>query len=435
VLSPRQSKKIKKGDNTMENIIQNFKERVKRKVEKTFSEIGKVGKRTICEIMTGIVKSKDVKLSKIGRSLNEEIAIQYTIKRLSRNIVKNNYVDRINDVVVKEVFSDRQGDEDISIDISDIRKYYAKKMGSICKIYDGSEKEIGKGYEMLLCSVGKGKKIIPTYIDTYSNKGMDYDTRWHKVKKIFDQLIKQKKSGKVIGTILLDRGFDSERTFKYLINNDLDFIVRMKGKRKIQIGKREMKVSEIYSHMSKQEHMSEVIHEEKKKNTKINIGYSKIKIDGIEKELTVVVVKSEYYPEPMYLLTSKKCSCSESAKKIYEKYLRRWGIETLIRTLKEEYKIEDVRLLKYQSIRNIISLAFFCLYLLSKIVYSIGHGTFFLNRYLAKIGKRIKKDGFFLYHAISEGLSIVLSSHKKKILFYPKIKMQELELFNPRFFG
>lgn len=61
----------------------------------------------------------------------------------------------------------------------------------------------------------------------------------------------------------------------------------------------------------------------------------------------------------MYLITNKKCSCNQSAKLIYEKYLQRWGIETLIRTLKEEYNIEDVRILKYQGIKNIISLASF----------------------------------------------------------------------------
>jgi hypothetical protein len=419
----------------MISIVQNFRERVKRKVEKTFSGQGKVGKRVICEIMTGIIASRDIKLSSISRSMNEGTEIKYTIKRLSRNIAKNNYVDEINAVMVKEVFSDTQGQEDISIDFSDIRKEYGKKMESLSKIYDGSEKEIGEGYDMLLCSVIKGNKIIPTYIDTHSSKGIDYDTRWNKLKILLDSLIAQKRSGKMLGTLLMDRGFDAERHYKYMINNGLDFIVRMKTNREIQIKKKVMNVGMIYDHMSKCEYLSEVIHEEKKKNTKIKIGYSAIKIKGIKEELTIVVIKSELYLDPMYLITNKKCLCNEAAKKIYEKYLRRWGIETLIRTLKEEYNIEDVRLLRYKGIRNIISLAFYCLYLLSKIVYNTGHGTHYVNKYLVKIGKRIKKEGIFLYHAISQGLSVVLSAYKKKILFYPKIRVAELELFNSRIFG
>jgi len=44
------------------------------------------------EIMLGIMKSKDIKLSSIGRSLEETTELKYTIKRLSRNIRKYEYV-------------------------------------------------------------------------------------------------------------------------------------------------------------------------------------------------------------------------------------------------------------------------------------------------------------------------------------------------------
>lgn len=416
-------------------IVQNSKERIKRKIEKVFSEKGKVIRKTLCEIMLGIMISKDVKLSSISRSLNELTDIKYTIKRLSRNISKEEYVAEINKVIIKEVFSSTIGEEIVSVDLSDIRKVYGKKMEELATIYDGSEKEKGQGYEMLLCGIVKGSKIIPTYMDTYSRTGKDYDTRWDKIKKLLEMVVEQKKAGKMIGTIVMDRGFDAVEYYKYMINKDLDFIVRMKTDRNIQMSKKEMKIGEIYEHMSKREYLSEVIHEERKKNTRIKVGYSTIKVEGIKEELTIVVIKSKYYREPMYLITNKKCSSSGSAKIIYEKYLRRWGIETLIRTLKEEYNIEDVRLLKYKGIRNIVSLAFFCLYLVSKIVYKIGHGTEYVNKYLVKIGKRIKKDGIFLYHAVSQGLSVALSTHKKKIPFYPKIRVIELELFNPRFFG
>jgi hypothetical protein len=419
----------------METIVQNTKERIKRKIEKVFSEKGKVIRKTLCEIMLGITISKDVKLSCISRSLNEATDIKYTIKRFSRNISKEEYVDQINRVILKEVFSNSTGDEIVSVDFSDIRKLYGKKMEALSEIYDGSEKEVGQGYDMLLCSLVKGGKIIPTYIDTHSSAGKDYDTRWYKLKQLLEMIVEQKKTGKQVGTIAMDRGFDSIRHYKYMINNGLDFIVRMKKDRNIQIFRRDMKVGEIYEHMSKKEYLSEVIHEEKKKRTKIKVGYSTIKLKELEEELTIVVIKSKYYSEPMYLITNKKCLCSQSARLIYEKYLQRWGIETLIRTLKEEYNIEDVRILRYNGIRNIISLAFLCLYLLSKIVYCIGNNMEFVKYYLVKIGKRIKKKGVFLYHAVSRGLSFVLSAHKKKIMFYPKIRTIELELFNLKIFG
>lgn len=419
----------------MGNIIQNIQERIKRKVNKVCKGYGKVARKTMSEIMLGIMTSRDVKLSNIGRALHEGIDIKYTIKRLSRNIKNYEYVDRINGVMIKEVLNETVGTEVISIDFSDIRKNYGKKMESLSTIYDGSEKELGQGYEMLISSVVTKDRNIPIYMETYSSKGTDYDTKWHKSKKLLDQLVGEKKAGKAIGTIVMDRGFDSQRYYKYMINNNLEFIVRLKKDRNIQILKKEMKVGEVYDFMKNKEYLSEVIYNGKKKKTKIRIGYAEIKLSSMDEPFTMVMIKSKYYTDPMYLITNKKCSNRESAKLIYEKYLQRWGIETLIRTLKEEYNIEDVRLLKYKGIKNMISLALFCLFMISKIVYSIGHNTFLLKNYLVDKGMRIKKMGVFLYHAVSQGISSVVMANNKKIIFYPKIAFKYPELFNTRFFG
>jgi hypothetical protein len=354
---------------------------------------------------------------------------------LSRNIRKYEYVKRTNEVMINETLSRSTGKEVIAIDISDIIKEYGKKMENLYKVYDGSKKEIGNGYEMLLSSSIIGGKITPIYLETYSSKGKDYDRRWYKIKKLLNMINKQKKSGRAIGTLVMDRGFDATEYYKYMINSDLDFIVRLKLNRNIEAFKRNIKVEDVFDIISTREHLSEVLHEKKKKKTKIKIGYTEIKIEGIDRKLTLVVIKSKYYSEPMYLITNKKCSCSQSAKLIYEKYLQRWGIETLIRALKEEYNIEDVRILKYQGIKNIISLAFFCLFIVSKIVYSIGHNTEFIKRYLIKKGKRIKKDGLFLYHAVSNGISSLLLAYKKKIVFYPIFRCTQYVLFNSKFFG
>jgi len=419
----------------MSAIIQNIRERIRRKVNKVCKGSGKVEHKTMCDLMLGISSSRDVKLSNIGRSLHEETEIKYTIKRLSRNVIKYDYVDRINGVMTKEVLNDSQGTEIVIIDISDIRKNYGKKMEAISTVYDGSEKELCQGYEMLVSGVITKSRIIPTYIEAYSSKGKDYDTRWYKSKKLLDMLVAEKNRGKSIGTIVMDRGFDSQTYYKYMINKGLGFIVRLKLNRNIELLKKTMKVGESYEFMRKKEYLSEVIHNGKKKKTKIRIGYATIKLGSLDEPLTIVMIKSKLYAEPMYLITNKRCNSRESAKIIYEKYLQRWGIETLIRTLKEEYNIEDVRILKYKGIKNIISLAFFCLFLLSKIVYSIGHNTHFIKIYLLSKGRKIRKIGAFLYHAVSYAISVELLADKKKICFYPKIILKQPELFNLKFFG
>lgn len=267
----------------MSAIIQNLRERIKRKVDKVCKGSGKVERKSMSEIMLGIMKSKDIKLSSIGRSLEEDTELKYIIKRLSRNIRKYEYVKRTNEVMINETLSRSTGKEVIAIDMSDVIKEYGKKMENLCKVYDGSKKEIGNGYEMLLSSSIIGGKITPIYLETYSSKGKDYDRRWYKIKKLLNMMSKQKKSGRAIGTLVMDRGFDAKEYYKYMINNDLDFIVRLKLNRNIEAFKRNIKVEDVFDIISTREHFGEVLHEKKKKKTKIKIGYTEIKIEGINK--------------------------------------------------------------------------------------------------------------------------------------------------------
>jgi hypothetical protein len=65
----------------MSAIIQNLRERIKRKVDKVCKGSGKVERKSMSEIMLGIMKSKDIKLSSIGRSLEE-----YRIKIYNKTI-------------------------------------------------------------------------------------------------------------------------------------------------------------------------------------------------------------------------------------------------------------------------------------------------------------------------------------------------------------
>ncbi|HVB03630.1 MAG TPA: hypothetical protein VNE41_07900 [Chitinophagaceae bacterium] len=114
-------------------------------------ELSKPKQRLIKEMCYGIQASKDVKLSNIARSLQEDIPLIKTEDRLSRNLADEDFTDRVNDRILR--LGDDKITEDmvIAIDPGDIMKPYAKAMEHLCGIYDGSDHEKAKGYH--LCQV------------------------------------------------------------------------------------------------------------------------------------------------------------------------------------------------------------------------------------------------------------------------------------------
>ncbi len=87
-------------------------------------------KKFMVEMLYGIQASKDVKLCNIARSLNQEIALIKTEPRLSRHVGREDLTEPINGQLIREGAKRIQKDTVIALDISDIDKPYAKKMGA-----------------------------------------------------------------------------------------------------------------------------------------------------------------------------------------------------------------------------------------------------------------------------------------------------------------
>jgi hypothetical protein len=413
---------------TTEIIVPKIKERIKRKIDKIYRGKTRRDKEFLSEILIGILTSKDVKLSEIGRGLKEEIKIDYTIKRMSRHINKEDYSKGINETMLRETTVRQSGKEIIAVDFSDIIKPNAVAMENLAGVHDGSENKTGKGYNLLLCSRIQDNRMELMYSELFSTKEEHYQSYYSKVEKVLDQ-IKANSYGKPLGTIVMDRGFDDKKYYKYFNKNGIEFIVRLRKNRKVKESGKWILLEKLYSRMTKQNYIGKVIYEREKRKSRIGIGYTKVQIEGIKGEYNLIVIESEYYAEPMYLLTNRKCNSKESAKKIYEMYLKRWGIEQIIRAMKEEYNLEDVRVLKYKALKNMISFVALVMYLVGKIVYEVGNNTKYLKRQIISISKRIKKTGHFLYYAVSDGISSILKNIDKKIIFYPIKFNGDLPLF------
>ena len=129
-------------------------------------------------MLFGIQSSQEVKLSNIARSLQENIALIRTEKRLSRKL-KSVELERELTPQLARIGSSRvQPNTVLALDLSDIRKEYAQKMEHLAIVRDGSKGELHQGY--WLCDVTAAEvncsEIAPLYQKLFSVEAEEFNS-------------------------------------------------------------------------------------------------------------------------------------------------------------------------------------------------------------------------------------------------------------------
>ena len=323
----------------------------------------KATKRFFREMLYGIQASQDIKLSNIGRSLQELIPLIKTEDRLSRNLNSEDFSDHINKEIIR-LADDKITDEMvIAIDPGDIMKPYAKAMEKMCSVWDGSEGEVARGYH--LCQVTAANlehnKIIPIYCEAYSSEEKDYVSSTEKVKSVISEVIK--KTG-THGIWAIDRMGDCEEIINHFTGNKLKFVTRLKLDRWLNTtnkngGKICVQAERLERHMHLS-HKAQITKIEDGKETVISLtfGITQVALPNNAKQLFYAVVIKGFGQHPMILITNLEVNTWES-KAIYyvlEVYLTRWKCDECYRYIKQSYNLEDVRVRSYTSIRNTVAM-------------------------------------------------------------------------------
>ena len=323
----------------------------------------KTTQRFFREMLYGIQASKDIKLSNIGRSLQEDIELIKTEDRLSRNLSKEDFSDHINQEIIRLADDKITDDMVISIDPGDIMKPYAKVMENLCGIWDGSESEAATGYH--LCQVTAANlehnKIVPLYCEAYSSKEEGYVSSIEKVKNVISKVIE--KTG-TQGIWAIDRMGDCEDIINHFTGNDLKFVTRLKLNRWLNTtnkngGKICVQAERLDRHMNII-HKAQITKIDDGKETVINITFGITKValpDNLNKWYYAVVIKG-FGQHPKVLITNLEVNIKES-KAIYsvvEVYLTRWKCDECYRYIKQSYNLEDVRVRSYIAIRNSVAM-------------------------------------------------------------------------------
>ena len=92
--------------------------------------------------------------------------------------------------------------------------------------------------------------------------------------------------------------------------------------------------------------------------------------------------------------------------RVVESYLGRWRVEETIRFIKQSYQLEDIRLLKYERLRNLVMLVLATAYFAS--VYLGKRAKLvILVQHIERAAKRIYGVPEFRFYAIADGIQLL----------------------------
>jgi hypothetical protein len=361
------------------------------------------------EMLFGIQASQDVKLSNIARSLQEEIPLIKTEDRLSRNLQAQELESHLSERLVELGSRRVEANTVLCLDLSDVRKEYAEKMEYLDRVWDGSEGEVHAGYWLLSVTAAgvEGSEITPLYQKLFSARAQDFVSENAEILAGVDRL-RAHTAGRGIWTI--DRGGDRKKLLEPLLERRQRFVIRSTGQRAV-INRRQQRVTvHALGARCRRRYRARVIRIEdgQEKILQLRFGAEPIRLPGREEKLLLVVIAGGGQ-EPMLLLTNLAGARDSSTLWwIMRAYLTRWKIEETFRFIKQSYQVEDIRVLRYQRLQNLIVLVtaaayFAATFLGQKLKLKI------LCEKLLIISRRFFGIPPFRFYALADGIRTVLT--------------------------
>jgi len=387
-------------------------------------------RKLVKELIYGIQAGKDIKLSSVSRSLNESIPLIKTENRLSRNLDDRDLTEEINREICRLGGAKVLDDMVIAIDPGDIRKRHASRMEYLCKIHDGSEHEIGDGYWLAKAVAAdiEHKKVIPLYLEAYSQEAKDFKSENDQLFKVIDAVGAQVGNK---GIYAIDRGGDRRKLYDKFLEEGKEkrFVIRLTKNRDL-IHHGVKKNCSLLAAALPCPHETAIIKYEDGKEQKTTIFYNAlpVKLPGRDYPLALIVVKG-FGTQPMMLLTScpVQLKAKENIWRIVEIYLTRWKCDESFRYIKQCYNLEDIRVRSYVSIRNTVALVLAVAYFAAVYLGDNLRLKMLVER-IYLVSKRFFGVPTFFNYAIADGLYNLLFADKTGVDNALKAKKPEFQL-------
>ena len=378
----------------------------------------KVVSRLVREMLYGIQARQSVRLTEVSRALAEPIPIKKTVSRLSRQLAHPSLGTWLASRLLAMAADRVRQTTLLIVDLSDIHKKYAEKMEHLAPVWDGSEKLKAWGYWTLniIAAETNSAQVVPLYGRLYSQKAPGFDSENTELRTAIRRVAEKTKKR---GIWVMDRGGDRGYLYRYLLPERLNFIIRARSDRTFLTDKRESALEAagscpmlFHEYIAKEEAGEE-------KPLRLEVGVRRVRLPGRPEELSLVVVRG-FGREPLMLLTNLRLTRSrKSIWHVVAAYLTRWRIEETIRFMKQSYQLEDVRLLKYTRLQNLMVLLTAVLYF-TAVDLGIRLKLRVLSKHLVRAARRVFGIPDFRLYSLADGIKHVLFGRSRGIGPWPR---------------
>ena len=374
----------------------------------------KPARRLVQEAIYGIQARQSVHLTEIARSLEEKIPLIKMENRLSRNLARTTLRTVLQDALVRQGAKRIHEDTLLILDLSDLVKPYAKKMEYLSRVRDGSEGKLADGY--WLCQVvgveNEGNEITPLYGELYSSPAQDFRSENQEILKAIRKI---SKSVGQRGVWVIDRGGDRGKLYEELVPQGLRFIIRQVGDRHLLCGRRRELALQI-ARDCPLPYQTEIVREVRGKEQVFHLcyGFRAVRLPEYPEVPLFLVVVNGLGEAPLMLLTSLPMRRNRRMLWwIVSSYLTRWRVEETIRFGKQSYQLEDIRVLTYERLRNLVVLVMAAMFF-TAVVLGTKMKLSILASHVLKAAKRLFGIPDFRYYAIADGMKEILSRFSRR---------------------
>lgn len=373
--------------------------------------LDKTARRFVGEALYGILSSQSVLLTEIGRSLQTPVALKKIEDRFCRQLAKEGIWQAIHRQVLADAAPRIKEDTLLILDLSDLTKKYARKMQYLARVRDGSEGgELSDGYwttQVVAAELGS-QQIVPLYQELYSQEAPDFVSENTQIIGAIDRVAAAVDSR---GIWVIDRGGDRHVLYDRLLtgSDKQQFIVRLVGDRHLICGGKTQLALPL-AHSCKTPYSETIAREENGKEIvyTLHFGYLPVRLPNHPGQLYMLVARG-FGEKPMMLLTTQPLRRSRKVLwRLLRCYLKRWSIEQTIRFLKQGYDLENIRVLTYRRLRNMMGLLLGVFYFLAAKLDS-AQKLKIMTGHILKQAKRVFGIPDFKFYAMGDGLSAIFT--------------------------
>ena len=366
--------------------------------------------RFVCQMVYGIQASESVLLTEVGRTLEEAIPLRKTQYRLSRNLQRVELEETLQDNLLGMAADRVDEDTLLVIDPSDLSKKYAEKMEYLARVRDGSAHDFANGYWTLHIVGGRigHDGIVPLYQRLWSAEAPDFTSENDEILRGMDAVASHVGTR---GLWVMDRGGDRINLFGPMLDRRLRFLFRLVGNRHL-VHKGQMLLARDVARTCPIRHAKTIVEvkDGKEKARALRFGTCRVRLPERPEPLNLVVIHG-FGEEPLMLLTNEPLTQSfKSLWRMVRAYLKRWCIEETIRYLKTCYDLENVRVLNYRGLQNLMTLVLAVMFFAACILDHDARLRVMAN-FVEKAAKRLFGIPDFKYYALADGLRALFSRH------------------------